>query len=305
MSLPVITADTQVAYPDGDVVSTGTVVRVEPVSGGRVAIVLDRTAFHPVDPVWPDQPADRGTLVVGGVAYPVVDAVVGATELAADDSTLFVGYAPVRTGTENWVFVVCHLVDDPTGALAAEILPGAPVEVSVDADLRHALSAGHTACHLASLALNASLADLWTKEVQTDGRGEPDFDRLAIVESRILPGGSLDTYRAGKSLRKKGFAAAELGDRLGAVEAAANALLAEWVDSGASVSIVRNGAGLGERRTWRCELAQGAVEIPCGGTHLTSLGELASVVVSLEQTEVPGAVELRMRTAATLAAPVD
>lgn len=284
-------ADTIVTYPDGDVTSTGTVLIAQPVEGGRTAIVLDRTAFHAVDPVWPDQPADEGTLSADGAVHPVVGAVVGAI----DGENLFVGDAPVRTGTEGWAFVVCHLVDD-----AAGLAPGTPVTVTVDPAVRRALSAGHTGCHLASLALNAALAGLWSKDVLVDGRGNPNFDQLAITESRILPDGSLDTYRIGKSLRKKGFQAAELAGALSGVEAAGNALLAGWLATGAAVSIARDGDGLGERRTWRCQLPDGTVEIPCGGTHLRSLSELDSVTVAFELDEADGAVELRMRTTATL-----
>jgi alanyl-tRNA synthetase len=300
MSISALVVDTRVTYPDGDVTSSGSVLHVEPLADGRAAIILDRTAFHPIDPVWPDQPADQGIVRVGGVAHPVLDAVVGAT----DGTTLFVGDAPVRTGTEGWVFVVCHVVADPDGSVASTLAPGAEAAVEVDARVRRALSTGHTACHLASLALNAALAGLWSKDVPTDGRGEPNFDQLAIAESRILPNGSLDTYRIGKSLRKKGFSAAELPASLGATEETANRLLAEWITSGAAVAVVRGGSsgidsdGLGERRIWRCELAGGAVEIPCGGTHIASLHEFASVSIALELADTEGALELRMRTSA-------
>lgn len=287
MSLPSI--DTAVTYPDGDLTSTGVVVHLEPLVDGRTAVVLDRTAFHPVDPVWPDQPADTGELVSGDRSYPLVDAVVGAT----DGSVLHVGDAPVRTGTEGWAFVVCHLVEDATG-----LAEGAPVTVTVDAARRQALSAGHTACHLASLALNEALSGLWTKEVSVDGRGNPNFDQLAIVSSRILEGGSVDEYRIGKSLRKKGFAAAELASRLDEVTAQASEQLAGWVASGGAVSIVREASGLGDRRRWRAELPEGAVEIPCGGTHLHSLGELARVTVRLDLAEAEGALGLTMHTTA-------
>lgn len=272
MTLP--RTDTVVTYPDGDLASTGVVVHLEPMPEGRTAVVLDRTAFHPIDPVWPDQPADVGTIAVDGRTHPVVGAVVGAT----DGSALFVGDAPVRTGTAGWTFVVCHLLDDVDG-----LAPGVPVTVSVDPVRRRELSAGHTACHLASLALNEALADLWTKEVPLDGRGSPDFDHLAIASSRILPYGSRDDYRLGKSLRKKGFAAAELPERLDAVVATANEHLAGWVAAGAGVpiAIVRDGAGIAERRRWRAELPDGVVEIPCGGTHLRSLGELSAIRISL------------------------
>jgi alanyl-tRNA synthetase len=300
MSISALVHDTYVTYPDGDLTSSGTVLHVEPLAEGRAAIILDRTAFHPVDPVWPDQPADQGTLIVDGVAHPVLDAVVGAT----DGTTLFVGDAPVRTGTEGWAFVVCHVVADADGSIVAGLAPGVPAAVEVDGELRRSLSIGHTACHLASLALNAALAGLWSKDVPSDGRGEPNFDQLAITESRILPDGSLDTYRIGKSLRKKGFAAAELPTRLAAAEEGANRLLAEWVASGAPVAVVRgsssdgDGGGLGERRTWRCDLAEGAVEIPCGGTHVSSLSELKSVAIGLELADKESALEVRMRTSA-------
>lgn len=289
MTLP--STDTAVTYPDGDLTSTGSVVHLEPLADGRTAVVLDRTAFHPVDAVWPDQPADQGTLTAGGRSFPVVDAVVGAT----DGEVLHVGDAPVRTGTEGWAFVVCHLVDDATG-----LAVGDAVAVSVDPARRSALSAGHTACHLASLALNEALSGLWTKEVPVDGRGRPNFDQLAITSSRILEGGSVDEYRIGKSLRKKGFAAAELAQGLDGITAAVDRTLADWVATGAPVSVVRDGGrlGLGDRRFWRAELPEGAVEIPCGGTHLRSLAELTGVDVRLESTETDGAVVLTMRTTA-------
>lgn len=285
MSLPA--ADTIVTYPDGDLASTGTVLHVQPLDDGRTVVILDRTAFHPVDPVWPDQPADTGALRVDGDVVPVVSAVVGAT----DGATLHVGDAPVRTGTPGWAFVVCHLVDDAT-----RFEPGTTVDVQVEPEARRALSTGHTACHLASLALDDALAGLWTKEVPVDGRGKPAFDQLAIASSRILPDGSLDEYRIGKSLRKKGFAAAELPAALAGVTRAANALLAKWVAAGDAIAIAieRDGEGLGERRRWRADLPDGAVEIPCGGTHLRSLAGLSAIVVELDYDQE--AASLTMRT---------
>ena len=287
MTLP--TTDTIVGYPDGDLTSTGTVLTATPLPDGRAAIVLDRTAFHPIDPVWPDQPADSGLLSADGHTRPIVDAVVGAT----DGTTLFVGDTPVRTGTPGWAFVVCHLVDD-----AAGLEPGTPVTVTVDPDWRRALSAGHTACHLASLALNEALAGLWTKEPPTDVRGNANFDQLAIASSRILPNAAMDQYRIGKSLRKKGFAAVELPGRLDAVAAAANARLAEWVAAGAGIpiSIERDGDTLSDRRRWRAGLPEGTVEIPCGGTHPRLLGELSGIHIALTLADNDGTFELRMAT---------
>jgi alanyl-tRNA synthetase len=286
MTLPV--SDTVVSYPAGATSSTGTVLHVSQQPGGRTVVLLDVSAAHPLDAAWPDQPADRGELIVDGTVFTLVDCVVGAT----DGAELFLGGdIPVRKGTEGWAFVVAHLVDGP-------VAEGAVAEVRVDADYRHALSAGHTGCHLASLALNAQLAAAWTKEVSADSLGHPNFDALAIETSTITEFGSLDVYRIGKSLRKRGFTPAALVDSLADVVAGANAQLEEWRASAAAVQVARDGDGLTARREWRCELPGHPVSIPCGGTHLVNLSELAGLRVALEVAELEGALELRMTTTA-------
>lgn len=286
MTLP--TSDTRVSYPDGAVALRGTVLHVQALAGGRSAVLLDRTAAHPVDTAWPDQPADLGVLRWGDVEAPLVEVVTGGIH----EGELLLGpELPVRMGTPDWVFVVAHVVDAAPPALGSE------VEVEVDAELRHALSAGHTACHLASLALDAALADAWSKPVRADALGNPGFDGAAIQSSRIEPFASVDVYRVGKSLRKAGFDPAALDDP-DAVATRANRLLAEWVASGAPVRIERDDDALSSRRAWVCALPGAEARIPCGGTHLASLGELASITVTLERAEVPGGLELTMRTVA-------
>jgi len=284
----VISSDTLVDYPTGATESRGVVVVTIPLEAG-LGVVLDRTAFHAVDAGWPDQPADHGTLTIGGTEHSVLDAVVGATE---GDEILVGGDIPVRTGAEGWSFVVVHIVAADVG-----VAVGDEVLVTVDEGYRRALSAGHTACHLASLALDAALADAWTKEVPLDAIGVPGFDAAACESSRITENGSTDVYRVGKSLRRKGFDPVALDDPA-AVAARANAKLAEWVASGAGVRIDRDGDGLGDRRRWVCELPGGRAVIPCGGTHLTSLAELTAVTVTLERQDADGAVSLVMHTTA-------
>lgn len=285
MTLPSV--DTRVSYPDGATVSTGTVLHVEPLGDGRSAVLLDRTAFHPVDTAWPDQPADRGRMRWGAGEAAIVDGVTGGVH----DGELLLGRdLPVRMGAPEWVFVVGHVVEGVAPAV------GDAVEVTVDAGYRSALSAGHTACHLASLALDAALADAWTKPVPPDALGAPGFDAAAIQSSRIEELGSTDVYRIGKSLRKKGFDVAAHDD-LDAVAARANATLAEWVATGASIRIERDDDAISARRTWVCELPGGEARIPCGGTHLAGLDTVAGITVALELLEVDGGRELRMRTA--------
>jgi alanyl-tRNA synthetase len=256
---------------------------VELAEGPRLAVVLDRTACHPVDAAWPDQGPDRAVLDAGDVAI----CVVGAT----DGTTLFIGAdIPVRKGTEGWAFVVAHLVD-----VDASLTEGDTVTVEVDAGYRAALSAGHSACHLASLALNAGLAGAWSKETGLDGLGSPDFDGVAIESSTILENGSRDVYRVGKSVRKKGFDPAALDD-LAALTSTVNATLASWIAAGGEVRIDRDGDLLTDRRYWVAKLPTGEARIACGGTHVTSLGELGVVTVSLETEQVEGALGMTMVT---------
>ena len=264
--------DTLVTYPSGALVERATVCTVD-VVGGRQVVVTDRTPFHPVDHGWPDQGPDRGTLDRGGRRSAVVDCLVGAT----DGTALFVGVdVPVRRGEPGWSFVVVHVLDP-----AIDVSVGDEVILTVDTDYRAALSAGHTGCHLAALALNAALTGRWRKTPRPDGLGRPDFDGAAIVSSRIEPFGSVDEYRLGRSLRKSGFDSAGLAADLPGMTDTINATLAGWVAAGGAVRVEAAGPALTDRREWVCDVPDGTARIPCGGTHVTGLAELGTVRVAL------------------------
>lgn len=290
MTLP--TRDTRVTYPDGDVEARARVLHVAPAGERRLAVITDVTSFHPVDAAWPDQPADTGVIRAGGTAFPVFDAMVAAS----DGTELFLGAdVPVRKGTEGWAFVVAHLLDE-----GAAISEGDEVGIEADAAVRRSLSIGHTACHVASLALNRALAGRWSKPARTDALGDPDFDGIAIDTSRIQSNGSVDRYRLNTSLRRAGFDASGLDGALDELAASVEATRAEWTESGAAVRIERDGAGDGltDRRFWVCELPGGPARIPCGGTHAGSLAELGELRVSFELADDRGTPVLEMRTSA-------
>lgn len=287
MTLP--RRDTVVLYPSGSVHNDATVLHVQRLPGDRVAVLLDATSVHPVDAGWPDQGADQAVLRIGEADLTVLDCVVGATDGAA----LYLGRdIPVGKGTEGWAFVVVHVL--ASGAQPAE---GDAVTVLVDAAARARTSAGHTGCHVASLALNRALAGRWKKETRTDGLGNPDFDGVAIDASLIRENGSTDTYRLGKSLRKKGFITDGFAEDLAQVEDAVNAALAGWVGGGGAVRIDCDGDLLTDRRYWVCELPGHTVRIPCGGTHVGSLAELGEPRVRLSLADVDGTSVLTMETA--------
>ena len=286
MSLP--TVDTTVTYPSGAVESSGTVLHVADADGARV-VLLDTTAVHPVDAGWPDQGADRAVLTTAtGTSHEVRDAIVAAT----DGTGLFLGAdIPVKKGTDGWAFTVAHLLPAD-----AAVHVGDNVRIEVDAAYRSALSAGHTACHLASLALNRQLAGAWKKGVLADAAGNPNFDALAIETSTITEHGSTDVYRLGKSLRRKGFLPDALLADLPAAEAGINAILADWTATGAEVRIECDGDGLTDMRRWAVDLPGGTVRIPCGGTHAASLKETGGIQVTLSAEEGDGAVTVTMDT---------
>ncbi|MBG0830419.1 metal-dependent hydrolase [Planomonospora sp. ID67723] len=266
-----IETSTLVTYPAGETRGRSSVVGIVPV-GDRYGVIVAETPFHPLDHTWPDQPADTGT--IGGI--PVTDCVTGAVEEGGQTVHLGAGI-PVRRGAPGWHWLVVHVIDAlPEGP------PEGLVELAVDTGRRQALSAGHTACHLAALALNAALADRWRKEVPADGLGSPDFDQTAITSSRIEPYGSRDVYRLGKSLRRKGFSAEGLAEELPEIARRAGDRLEEWISADAPVRVESPGAELTARRTWHCELPENEVAIACGGTHLSRTRELGAATVALE-----------------------
>ncbi|KHK98645.1 hypothetical protein LK09_06780 [Microbacterium mangrovi] len=270
---------TRVTFPSGATTGKATVVHVVDAASGAL-VVLDETPFHPVDHTWPDQPGDTGTLEAGDDAVVVADTVMAAL---SDEGEFAVGAdIPVRRGTPGWTWLVAHRLDVP--AVPARLAPGTGVTASVDRARRAALSRGHTACHLASLALDAALADLWRKDPGADPLGAPAFDARANQSSRIVPDGSVDEYRLGKSLRKAGFDTDALAAVLADREAAVNGILAGWVVVGSSAisRIETEGPLITDRRTWTCRLVPGEARILCGGTHVDSLAAFSAITVSFD-----------------------
>ncbi|GAT72801.1 putative metal-dependent hydrolase [Microbacterium sp. HM58-2] len=271
-----MSTSTTVSFAHGALEGDGIVLRIEASVEGAV-VVVDATPFHPVDHTWPDQPGDSGTISVDGSSAVVTEAVMAAS---SEGGEFAVGSdIPVKRGAEGWTWLVGHRLD---GQAPEWLAQGAAVSLAVDAEKRAGLSRGHTACHLASLALDLAVADLWRKDPGVDALGNPDFEGRANQSSRIHENGAVDEYRLGKSLRKAGFDtetfAATLSDR----ERAINEQLAAWVAAGSASTIVTQGPTIVDRRSWRCELPEGTAEILCGGTHVRSLSEFASITVNLD-----------------------
>ncbi len=287
-----------ITYPAGSTAERSTVLATTR-TGTHLLFAVERTPCHPESPRWPDQPADRCT-VTGPSASEQTP--VECLEGWLHEGRLGVGEPPSLsehrdnphagedTHTPNGphptepqaIRCVVHRVEE---SLALQ--PGDEVTLSVDERFRELISRSHSRCHLASLALNAALADAWRREPPArDSLGNPDFDKLAILSSRIEEHGSVDIYRAGKHLRKAGFPAEALSEPEALAREVAQ-ITGGWLKSTLQIEVTPGISRLQEHRTWSCELPQGTASFPCGGTHPKRIepSEDLSVAISWDPQE--------------------
>ncbi|MBY7731592.1 alanyl-tRNA editing protein [Vibrio splendidus] len=244
-------------------------------------LITDVTPFHPVSHIWPDHPADRGFVSVNGEQYIVEDCLVGAIEQSTGKLSVAADI-PVKRDTEGWAFVVVHQLP----ASASMINIGDEVELSVDKEYQASLSRGHSAGHIAFLALNKVLAEsYWRKDAdRKDPLGNYDFNSYAQVTSFVTPELCTDNYRLGKTLKKRGLNVADMLANLKEVETDINQMIAGWLAESTSVAMRLEGEALTDSRYWEWQLnADTLVSIPCGGTHIENTSELKALSVKLTQ----------------------
>ncbi|PMH27129.1 metal-dependent hydrolase [Vibrio lentus] len=247
----------------------------------KTYLITDVTPFHPVSHIWPDHPADQGFVNVGDVQYPVKDCLVGAIEQSTGKLHIAADI-PVKRDTEGWAFVVVHQLP----ASASMINIGDDVELSVDKEYQASLSRGHSAGHIAFLALNKVLAEsYWRKDAdRKDPLGSYDFNSYAQVTSFVTPELCTDKYRLGKTLKKRGLNVADMLANLDGIEADINQMIAGWLAESTSVAMRLEGEALTDSRYWEWQLnADTLVSIPCGGTHIENTSELKTLSVKLTQ----------------------
>ena len=245
---------------------------------GEWLVVTDRSPFHPVSLSWPDQPGDRGWLICGTNRSRVLDCREGL--LNQRTGVLSVGDAAraLKRSDADLTSVVLHVTDAAPTTKA--------VTLEVDATFRAALSLQHTGVHLAALVLNKVAAGFWSKDPQDpDSLGAPNLDKAAVTCSQISEEASIDHYRLGKSLRKKGFDVAGFLADLPTRATEMNEALQGLLGTPAPIHISPTEGPLADRRLWSTRLNGADITMPCGGTHLTDLAELTEIMVSMDPTE--------------------
>ncbi|MEZ8085448.1 alanyl-tRNA editing protein [Vibrio sp. 1S139] len=247
----------------------------------KTYLITDVTPFHPVSHIWPDHPADQGFVSVGDVLYPVEDCLVGAIEQSTGKLHIAADI-PVKRDTEGWAFVVVHQL--PTSVSMIKV--NDEVVLSVDKEYQASLSRGHSAGHIAFLALNKVLAErYWRKDAdRKDPLGSYDFNSYAQVTSFVTPELCSDKYRLGKTLKKRGLNVADMLASLDDIEADINQMIAGWFAEPTPVAMRLEGEALTDSRYWEWQLdADTLVSIPCGGTHIENTSELKALSVKLTQ----------------------
>lgn len=274
-----LNAGTVVTFAGGSLTETATLLWAARI-GEDWLLVTDRSPFHPVSLSWPDQPGDHGHVVLAGSeTFDVIDSLTGVVDATAGMLLTEADATALPRGQENLHAVVLHRVRSPLD-LSAQI--GTSVMLHVDAARREALSLQHSGVHLAALALNQAAAGFWTKDYpDLDTLGAPNLDKAAVAASEITAEASLDTYRIGKSLRKKGFDRDAFTENLPARAAAINQLLTGMLAEGADVTLTPAEGPLDGRRIWSTRLNGTEATMPCGGTHLPALCRIAEIKVDL------------------------
>lgn len=254
-------------------------------------LITDITPFHPLDYNWPDQPGDKGIAKIEDKNIPITECLIAAIHNKTGEFLLDqeIKISNIKRNDLNWYFVVVHIIDSAMLDCENLSLLDKEIYLQVDDEYRYALSKSHTACHLAALALNKVTAKFWKKSQEfKDSLGNPSLDKEAILLSKISENDSVEYYRCGKTLRKKGFDSQLFlsDDILNEVECDVNKQLSEWCNAttGLEISISAKKSFLHELRQWHCLFLDGREAIiPCGGTHINTINSNDKIAVSLQK----------------------
>jgi alanyl-tRNA synthetase len=283
-----ILASTKVTFPGGSLEGSSKILFCKPLisSPNQIAVVTEKTPFHPLDHHWPDQPGDKGWVTIQNIRYPLVACLTAAFNQQTGEFIIDqeIKSRKIKRDDPSWFFLVAHVIEGEASMVNNCI--GQTATLEVEGAFREKISRAHTACHLAALALNKVTQKFWKKEPEKlDALGNPNLDAEAIVVSKIDEECSTDHYRCGKSLRKKGFDDVAFFAAFKEIENDINQQLLAWSahPKGIKISLVPQEAYLNEKREWHCELDGKKAIIPCGGTHILAVSSPMKVMVRMSQ----------------------
>lgn len=204
-----IAASTKITFPIGDLSGSSKILLCKHLasSPNQIVIITEETPFHPLDYNWPDQPGDKGWIIIKDIKHPIVRCLTAAFNQQTGEFLIDqeIKSRKIRRGDPDWFFLVAHLIENRLIANENDWI-GLKAHLEVDGSYRDKISKAHTAVHLAALALNKVTWKFWKKQPENlDSLGNPNLDAEAVVMSEINQECSRDHYRCGKSLRKKGF----------------------------------------------------------------------------------------------------
>ncbi len=283
---------TIVTYPGGSICEMARVTGVYDGENGTGVVVTDVTPFHPLDAWWPDQPSDRGIITVMDRSWAIDRAVLVGTKQGS--SEIRIGDTKgVKRSDNSWSWSVGHVI---LGAPAVNELINAECRLEVDPDYRRAIAAGHTGCHIAAFALNETLERYWTKPISKDSFGKDDFDKEAIVSSRIEEFASVDRYRIGKAVRRAGFSSDRFWSEFGGLATEIEFICNRILNDISSIHVVPDHTSFHARRSWVAIHKKARLQIPCGGVHVRNPREIANMKIGISRQDEQSEFIMESRT---------
>ncbi|MBD2795862.1 hypothetical protein ID856_04830 [Xenorhabdus sp. 18] len=243
-------------------------------------VITDNSPFYPKNYKWGDQKSDRGVITF---SHHELNIIRTYTAAIIDGQIYIDQNIPNKLNAEDKLIPAHYLAS--LNGLEAQFIIGEKVKLSVDAETRHKISAAHSMAHFMSLALNKAANKYWNKGYETDSLGNFNLDKAAIFKSSISELKSIDIYRFGKSIKKKGFDKSSFMENIDHACEEINITLNNWLAMGSEIQVEYTSKNIQDLRLWKSTVENHPVVIPCGGTHIRNTAEIKDVKVEINPGE--------------------
>ncbi|OCQ54258.1 Alanine--tRNA ligase, organellar chromatophore [Photorhabdus australis subsp. thailandensis] len=242
-----------------------------------ILLITQDSPFYPKNYKWPDQLHDNGIISIGDKEL----AVTKVYTAGLFNDHLYIDQEITKQATSPEKIIPVHYIPDLQEFSERDLI-GKTVTLSVNYETRYRVSAAHSMAHFMSLALNKATNHIWSKVYDTDDLGNYNLDKAAIYQSSITELKSVDIYRFGKSLKKKGFDKNILIENLDKINREVNSTLNNWLTQGAEITVEYKSKEISDTRLWKSTIDSTVVTIPCGGTHINNINEVKEVNVEIK-----------------------